>query len=109
MCWRRSRYCRIGGDSSMHARRGARQRYDVGHVGVDPPAGSRKEGVEMKNIGCLAVVGVLVVLALVGVGSYNGLVSAREAVDSQWANVENVYQRRADLIPNLVASVKGAA
>jgi len=63
----------------------------------------------MKSIGCLAVVGVLVVLALVGVGSYNGLVSAREAVDAQWANVENVYQRRADLIPNLVASVKGAA
>jgi LemA protein len=63
----------------------------------------------MKNIGCLAVVAVLVVLALVGVGSYNGLVSAREAVDSQWANVENVYQRRADLIPNLVATVKGSA
>ena len=63
----------------------------------------------MKNIGCLAVVGVLVLLALWGVGSYNGLVGAQQAVESQWAQVENVYQRRADLIPNLVASVRGAA
>ena len=64
----------------------------------------------MKNAGCLiAAVVVVVLLVLGGVGVYNGLVGAREAVDSQWAQVENVYQRRADLIPNLVASVKGAA
>jgi len=42
-------------------------------------------------------------------GSYNGMVQKREAVDTQWANVENVYQRRADLIPNLVNTVKGYA
>jgi LemA protein len=63
----------------------------------------------MKNIGCLVVVGVLVLLALWGVGSYNGLVGAQQAVESQWAQVENTYQRRADLIPNLVASVRGSA
>jgi LemA protein len=62
------------------------------------------------SMGCLiAVVVVAVILGLMGVGLYNGLVGAREAVDSQWSQVENVYQRRADLIPNLVASVKGAA
>src|SRR5436305_9270536 len=64
----------------------------------------------MKNAGCLiAAMVVVVLLVLGGVGVYNGLVGAREAVDSQWAQVENVYQRRADLVPNLVASVKGAA
>ncbi len=57
--------------------------------------------------------GVLVVIALAlaasGVGSYNRLVELDEGVDSAWSQVENVYQRRADLIPNLVATVKGAA
>lgn len=42
-------------------------------------------------------------------GSYNGLVKADEQVSASWAQVENVYQRRADLIPNLVATVKGYA
>lgn len=57
----------------------------------------------------------IVVLAFIGliimgvVGSYNGLVTKQESVDSQWANVENVYQRRMDLIPNLVNTVKGVA
>src|SRR3982751_1881013 len=61
----------------------------------------------------LIVLGVIVlfvvILALVGVGSYNGLVSSSQAVDRQWAQVQNVYQRRADLIPNLVNTVSGAA
>jgi LemA protein len=64
----------------------------------------------MKWLGCL---GVLVVIALVvgGVlmGTYNNLVTLGQGVDAQWAQVENSYQRRADLIPNLVATVKGAA
>lgn len=57
--------------------------------------------------------GVLVVIALAlaasGVGSYNRLVELEEGVDNAWSQVENVYQRRTDLIPNLVATVKGAA
>jgi len=52
---------------------------------------------------------VLVVLGLGTMGSYNGLNSLSQAVDAQWGQVENVYQRRADLVPNLVATVKGAA
>jgi LemA protein len=49
------------------------------------------------------------IIAMIGVGGYNKLVGLDEAVDSAWAQVENVYQRRADLIPNLVATVRGAA
>ena len=63
-----------------------------------------------KGLGCLAaVVVVVVILAVMAGGSYNRLVSLSQAVDAQWAQVESVYQRRADLIPNLVASVQGAA
>lgn len=51
----------------------------------------------------------LVVLGLGTMGSYNGLNSLSQAVDAQWGQVENVYQRRSDLVPNLVATVKGAA
>ena len=53
---------------------------------------------------------ILVVVALLiiwGLVSYNGLVRANESVDTQWAQVETQYQRRFDLVPNLVASVKG--
>lgn len=49
------------------------------------------------------------ILAIAAVSSYNGLVNRSQAVDAQWAQVQNVYQRRADLIPNLVATVSGAA
>lgn len=55
---------------------------------------------------------VLIVLVLLvgwGVASYNTLVAQDQAVQSQWGTVEAVYQRRADLIPNLVATVKGVA
>lgn len=59
----------------------------------------------------IIVVIAVVVLAIYGwiKGSYNGMVSKQESVEAQWAQVENVYQRRADLIPNLVATVKGYA
>jgi LemA protein len=57
----------------------------------------------------LIVLGVIVVLILAAVGSYNGLVGSSQAVDASWAQVQNVYQRRADLIPNLVQTVQGAA
>ena len=52
---------------------------------------------------------VLGVLILIGIGGYNGLVGSRETVNKAWANVEGAYQRRADLIPNLVSTVKGVA
>ena len=55
---------------------------------------------------------VLIVLAVIvvwGISAYNGLVKSEEGVKTAWSQVENVYQRRADLIPNLVATVKGYA
>ncbi len=62
------------------------------------------------GIGC---VGVLLVVAMVfgvwGVSSYNSLVTLDQAVQAQWGQVQNVYQRRLDLVPNLVETVKGAA
>ena len=64
-------------------------------------------------IGCGGVVAVLALLILIlvvsGGGSYNRLVALSQGVDKQWAQVQNVYQRRADLVPNLVATVAGAA
>ena len=63
-----------------------------------------------KGLGCLAaVVVVVIILAVMVGGTYNRLVGLSQAVDAQWAQVESVYQRRADLIPNLVATVQGAA
>jgi LemA protein len=65
---------------------------------------------KMAVLGCLGVlVLVVVIAALGGIGVYNRLTSLDQAVDAQWSQVENVYQRRADLVPNLVATVKGAA
>jgi LemA protein len=61
-------------------------------------------------IGCAVVVlGAALLVALMVGGVYNKLVGLQEGVEEAWGQVENVYQRRADLIPNLVATVKGAA
>jgi LemA protein len=58
----------------------------------------------------LIVIAVVLVLFISrGCKGYNNLVTLREQVNRDWSNVENVYQRRADLIPNLVATVKGYA
>ena len=61
----------------------------------------------------LIVLGVIVLILVIGVASlvgvYNGFVAANQAVSEKWAQVQNVYQRRADLIPNLVETVKGFA
>lgn len=65
---------------------------------------------EKKKLSVTAIV--LIVLAVIvvwGIGAYNSLVKNEEGVKSAWSQVENVYQRRADLIPNLVATVKGYA
>ena len=60
-------------------------------------------------IGCGAVVVILAGLVMWGVGVHNELVSLDENVNTGWAQVDNAYQRRADLIPNLVKTVEGAA
>ena len=57
----------------------------------------------------MIVLGIAVVVALYGFSTYNGLVTKDEAVATAWSNVETQYQRRADLIPNLVNTVKGYA
>lgn len=57
----------------------------------------------------IIIIAVVAVIAIWAVSMYNGLVSMDEKVNSQWANVETQYQRRADLIPNLVNTVKGYA
>ena len=65
-----------------------------------------------KKVG-LIILGVIVIVGLIlavwGIGSYNGLVTKRQNVDAHWAEVQNQMQRRADLIPNIVATVKGIA
>ena len=64
-------------------------------------------------LGCGVLIAILlfvVVVAAIAIGgSYNRLVRLQQAVDQSWAQVQNVYQRRADLIPNLVSTVSGAA
>src|SRR5690242_1904313 len=66
-----------------------------------------------KKVLALGCLGALVLVVLIGgawiASQYNGLVSADQEVQKQWAQVENVYQRRLDLVPNLVETVKGAA
>ncbi|MDR0893431.1 MAG: LemA family protein [Mediterranea sp.] len=61
------------------------------------------------TITIIVVVAVVVIGAVWVTSSYNSLVTMQENVDNQWANVETQYQRRADLIPNLVNTVKGYA
>ena len=66
----------------------------------------------MKKKGLITIIIIVVVVLAIYLwikGAYNGCVTRQESVESQWAQVENVYQRRADLIPNLVATVKGYA
>lgn len=63
-----------------------------------------------KSIIVIGILGLLILwLVFSAIGSYNSMVAKDEAVSGQWAQVENVYQRRADLIPNLVNTVKGYA
>lgn len=57
----------------------------------------------------LSLVGGFALLVFWSIGAYNRLISLSESTESQWANVQSAYQRRADLIPNLIATVKGYA
>jgi len=64
----------------------------------------------MAGIGCLAILVLALIIGAFSVqGVYNDLVAREENVKQQWGQVENVYQRRADLVPNLVATVRGYA
>jgi LemA protein len=63
----------------------------------------------MGKIVALIVIALLVAVGIGGCNGYNRLVTLDESVSAAWSQVENVYQRRADLIPNLVETVKGAA
>ena len=60
----------------------------------------------MKNV-LIVIVVLIVIIGGFGIASYNGLVSKKENVDTQYANLDSMLQRRADLIPNLVSTVKG--
>ena len=62
-----------------------------------------------KGLTWVVVLGILAAIALWVMNVYNGLVTMQEDVESAWSQVENQYQRRSDLIPNLVATVKGYA
>lgn len=70
---------------------------------------TEQKGFVQKNMKWVVILGVLVLLAIWGVGVKNGFVRSNEAITSQWAQVENQYQRRFDLIPNIVNTVKGVA
>ena len=60
-------------------------------------------------IAVIIVVAILVIIVGKGVSAYNNIIALEEGVKSQWAQVENTYQRRFDLIPNLVSTVQGEA
>lgn len=62
-----------------------------------------------KNLTAIIIAAVALLLVLWGVSGYNGIVEMDENVNNQWANVETQYQRRTDLIPNMVSTVKGYA
>ncbi|MHB1316926.1 MAG: LemA family protein [Minisyncoccota bacterium] len=62
-----------------------------------------------RNLGWVIAIGIVAIVIIWGVSKYNMFVSSNIGVDTQWAQVENQLQRRFDLIPNLVATVKGVA
>ncbi len=62
-----------------------------------------------RNLGILIILGLILILGVWGCSGYNGLVKEDETVKNSWNNVQSQYQRRADLIPNLVNTVKGEA
>ncbi len=87
--------------------------FGTGDGDRQPVSAIRSNSMNKYAIGCGGVVLILVFVGLVVglglMGSYNRLVKLQQSVDQSWAQVQNVYQRRADLIPNLVNTVQGAA
>ncbi|MFM1931492.1 MAG: hypothetical protein RL226_795 [Bacteroidota bacterium] len=63
----------------------------------------------MKYLSIIIPIAVIGLLALIGISQYNGIITKSENADNAWADVESAYQRRFDLIPNLVETVKGYA
>lgn len=63
----------------------------------------------MKKLSTIITLAVIAVIALWAIGAYNGLVALEENVETAWSQVENVYQRRMDLVPQIVGAVRGAA
>ena len=63
----------------------------------------------MKSIGSLIILAVLAMALVAGCNSYNGFVENEVSVEKAWGQVQSAYQERADLVPNLVSTVKGAA
>ena len=61
------------------------------------------------GVAVLAIIVIVVIALIAGAGTYNRLNTLKQGVDAQWAEVQNQYERRADLIPNLVQTVSGAA
>ncbi|MBI3182094.1 MAG: LemA family protein [Myxococcales bacterium] len=74
---------------------------------VGRPVGEGRRGVRWAPL--LALAALLAAAGLFGGGAYNRLIQMDQAVQAQWAQVQNAYQRRADLVPNLVETVRGAA
>ncbi len=82
-------------------------------TGGTPGSGSQAMGMQQpqrrSSYALWIVLGIVLIVVLWLAATYNSLVSLQQTVQSQWGQVQNVYQRRADLVPNLVATVKGAA
>lgn len=80
-------------------------------LGRDRQAGGASRSMQQRRsyVGPIIIIAIVVIMFMFIAGTYNSLVTLGQAVDAQWGQVQNVYQRRADLIPNLVATVKGAA
>ncbi len=72
-------------------------------------AKEKSEGLSKGIITLIVIIAALVLALFFVMGTYNGLVNADETVNEKWGNVQTAYQRRADLIPNLVATVKASA
>jgi LemA protein len=62
-----------------------------------------------KNMKWIIVIAIVVIIAMWGIGRYNAFISQNEAITGQWAQVDAQLQRRFDLIPNIVSTVKGVA